>query len=373
MRTLWRSFFRLDGAMQAVIVSVAASVLLWLFVLAAGFQTEPAHAPTAYQPYFSIHNWWPYPFFFAALALPLWLTWEPMLAAWRKLAVTGVLKRGVNRADGEDADAVVEQIRSLRRGAVAAAAVIALLVGALDAGTFFKPYSGRAGAAEQAAFACEERNAFVKWLFDADLAGNPVDCDELVANDASGLPPPLPQILLILATSCQQWTIVLLAALGVCQLLLHTLLFGLFERLPVSRERGLRIELNATSRVSEFGLEHWNHALNNFYWAVSPAFVPAFFSRTATDPEHYLPGQELLGIAIPAALIAPMVATIIVRQLRLPVLWDALESGDLDSESYRRQALWPLDRNWASKLGILLSFVLAGLALGVNISRLVAL
>ena len=370
---LWRGFRRLDGAMQAIIAGIAVSVALWLFVLAAGFQTPPDPSPTDYRPYFSIINWWPFPFFFLALALPLWLTWEPMLAAWRKLAFTGVLQRGRSQTDETDADAVVREVRSLRWIAVAVALTFALLVNALDARAVFGIFSGQSSRAEQAAFACEERSAFVKWLFVTGPMGERIDCCDRSAIAGRGLPATPRQIVFVLVAFCQQIAIVFLAALCVCQLLLHTLLFALFERLAVARERGLDIGLNAKSPLNEFGLEYWNHALNNFYWAVSPAFIPAFFSRAASDSEHYLPGQVLLAIAVPAALIAPMVATIIVRQLRLPMLWDALARGDLDSASYHRQALWPLDRNWASKLGILLSFVLAGLALGVNVARLAGL
>lgn len=359
--------------MKTIIAGIAVSVALWLFALTAGFQTPPQPSPTDYRPYFSIINWWPYPFFFLALALPLWLTWKPMLVAWRRLAFTGVLKRGRNQADDADADAVERAVGSLRWIAVAVAAIIALLVNALDAQALFGIYSGQSSRLEQAAFACSERTAFVKWLFETGPIWQGIDCSGLSETAGGGLPAPPRQILFVVVAFCQQIAIVFLAALGVCQLLLHTLLFGLFERLSVAHERGLNIALNAKSPLNEFGLEYWNHALNNFYWAASPAFIPVFFSRTETDAEHYLPGQELLGIAVPAALIAPMVATIIVRQLRLPVLWEALERGNVDAESYRRQALWPLDRNWASKLGIVLSFVLAGLALGMNMARLAGL
>ena len=70
---------RLDGAMKTIIAAMAVSVAFWLFVLAAEFQTPPQPSPTDFRTYFALTNWWPYPFFFLALAPPLWLTWEPML------------------------------------------------------------------------------------------------------------------------------------------------------------------------------------------------------------------------------------------------------------------------------------------------------
>ena len=82
----------------------------------------------------------------------------------------------------------------------------------------------------------------------------------------------------------------------------------------------------------------------------------------------------LLGFAVPACLILPMVVTIIVRQARLPAAWKTLEpEGPVPAADYRRQQLWPLDRNWSSKLGILLAFALAALSIGFEISQLVRL
>jgi len=155
------------------------------------------------------------------------------------------------------------------------------------------------------------------------------------------------------------------------QVLLHTLLFAAFERLVVAREHRLVLALNCTSPFNEFGLEHWNYALNNFYWAVSPALLGVFLSRAATPPEDYLPGQVMLGVAVPACLILPMVATILARQARLPAAWRTVQpNGPVAPEDYRRQQLWPLDRNWSSKLGIVLAFALAALAIGFELTQL---
>ena len=140
----------------------------------------------------------------------------------------------------------------------------------------------------------------------------------------------------------------------------------------MARAEGLCLRLNCQSPLNEFGLEHWNHALNNFYWAASPVMLAVFLSRASAPPEDYLPGQNLLGIAVPACLIAPMIATIIARQARLPAAWTTIEpAGPVAAEDYRRQLLWPLDRNWSSKLGIVLAFALAALFLGVELTQLI--
>ena len=63
-----------------------------------------------------------------------------------------------------------------------------------------------------------------------------------------------------------------------------------------------------------------------------------------------------------------MVVTILARQARLPDVWATLKPEQ--SDAYARQQLWPLDRNWSSKLGIILAFTLAALSLGYEISAL---
>ena len=180
------------------------------------------------------------------------------------------------------------------------------------------------------------------------------------------------QLLFVSIASAQQFLITFFGALLLFQVLLHTLIFGVFERLAFARDSGARLALNCGSPVNEFGLEHWNHALNNFYWAVCPAVLGVFLSRAATPPEDYAPGQQMLGIAVPAILLIPMIATVLVRQARLPQAWSTLQpNGSVDRDDFRRQQLWPLDRNWAAKLGIVLAFALTALALGYEFSQLV--
>lgn len=99
--------------------------------------------------------------------------------------------------------------------------------------------------------------------------------------------------------------------------------------------------------------------------------MAVFLSRAATDEADYAPGQELLSLMAPAVLLAPMIITILVRQMRLPTVWATL--ADEPDSLYSRQQLWPLDRNWSSKLGIILAFTLAALALGYEIQALVGL
>jgi hypothetical protein len=376
---MWEKLRSYDGAVTAILAAAILSFAVWLLVVLLGFDQAPANAPDAYETYFQQSNWWPYPFFFLALAPGLWLTWQPMLRAWSQLAETGVLLGSGGKPDEGTLRQVLRAVRGKRGGAVFTALAIALFVNLADWAPHYDVFIGTAKLDQQLRFACSYPSSFVKWIFVAHATDPEAVC-ALAAEQLSpgagndGIGPPLTQILFNAILMMQQFLIVLFAALAVTQLLLHTLLFASFEHLTVARSHGLYLTLNCRSPLNEFGLEHWNYALNNFYWAASPAMLAVFLSRASTAPEDYLPGQIMLGIAVPACLITPMVATIIARQARLPAAWTTVQpDGPVTPEDYRRQQLWPLDRNWSSKLGILLAFALAAISIGFELSQFMRL
>jgi hypothetical protein len=375
-----------DPAMLVVWAAVAGSLLFWAFALGFGFNDPVGPVAPDYTPYFKLHNWWPFPFFLLGLAPALWLTWRPILRAWADLARSGVLRAPHGRPDTADVKAVLAEVCRWRWAAVAAALAVTLAINAVDRGHLVHLYTA-ATLAEQRSYACDTPDPFVRWIL-IDDGPPPLACSEPVhastRNGAApddpigpqqpGVPPDGAQVAFFALTTLQQLVVVFLPALAIAQLLLHSTLFATFERLPAARRHGLRLALNCRSPVNEFGLERWNHALNNFYWAVSPGLLGVFLSRTTTPEEDYLPGQAMLGIAVPLCLLAPMAATIIARQLRLPDAWSALEpDGEVPAEDYRRQQLWPLDRNWSSKLGIVLAFALAALSIGFELGELISL
>ena len=364
-----------DHSVAAALVAALLSFAFWPLVIVLGFHEPPAHASEAYKAYFQQFNWWPYPFFFLAMAPVLWLTWAPMLRAWRRLADTGVLLDGDGKPDAAIVQQVLQAVRRTRVSAVLFALAVTVFVNAADWAPRYDVYFGNATLGQQLTHACKDSGSSVKWIISAQVSAEKSACalaEEIspAGMDRDGIRPPPGQLLFNAVLVVQQTLIVLFAALAVAQILLHTLLFAAFERLQVARAHGLRLQLNCRSPLNEFGLEHWNHALNNFYWAASPALLAVFLSRLSTPPEDYLPGQVMLGIAVPACLIVPMIATIIVRQARLPAAWATVEpDGPVPAEDYRRQQLWPLDQNWSSKLGILLAFALAALSLGFELSQ----
>lgn len=372
--------------MWGVWAAIAGSLLVWAFVLGWGFDDPVGAVAPGYTPYFKLHNWWPFPFFLLGLAPALWLTWRPMLRAWADLARSGVLRAPDGRPEAASVEAVLAAVCRWRWAAVAAALAVTLAINVVDRAELAGLYND-APRQTQRSYACAWPDPFVLWILkdtdggfacahtpEPDPAGDATPAEPPAAWHGPHLEPDPAQVTFFILTTLQQLVIVFLAALAVAQLLLHSALFALFERLPAARRHGLRLVLNCRSPVNEFGLERWNHALNNFYWAVAPALLGVFLSRAATPEAEYLPGQAMLGVAVPLCLLAPMAATILVRQLRLPEAWSALEpDGAVPAEDYRRQQLWPLDRNWSSKLGIVLAFALAALSIGFELNELISL
>lgn len=369
-----------DPFVRAACWLAALSVLVWPVAVAFGLTTRPDFLPAGfgYATYFEAINWWPYPIFFLAIIPLLYLTWDPFLAAWRDLARTGVLTTPQGAPSPAEATAAVVTAIRRRRGWAAVAALVATtLINAVDLREPFAVTFGTATGAEQLTFACDEPDAWMTWILEANAADAQTREDELCPEepspDLARIEPPLQAAMFSVLTWLQQITLVFLVAVAMAQLLLHACVFALFERLlPEAAAHGLRLRLNAASPVGEFGLEHWNYALNNFYWAACPALLGVFLSRAANDPEAYDPGQRMFGWIVPALLLAPAVLTIISRQSRLPEVWPEL-TDEASRENYQRQQLWPLERNWSSKLGIILAFVLAALALGHEMNRLLIL
>lgn len=376
----WRGIVYSDPALPAILAAVLLSFAFWVLVWQLDFHRAPdKYEPDGYRAYFALANWWPFPFMFLVLAPAVWLTWQPFQRVWADLARTGVLTGPDRRAVAGAVHAVRRKAGRWRGGALALSLVIAVVVNAIDIAPRLELYRDGASFAAKLEKACREPSALVKWLFDTPVPGVDALCETktVSATAASArcetcADAPAGQIVFVSIAFGQQFLITFFAALLVLQVLLHTLIFCVFEHLALARKRGARLDLNCSSPLNEFGLEHWNYALNNFYWAVCPAMLGVFLSRAAGSPGEFAPGQRMLGIAVPVILLVPMIATVLVRQVRLPRAWSTLQpNGPVKPEDFHRQQLWPLDRNWSAKLGIALAFALAALSLGYEFSQLV--
>jgi hypothetical protein len=373
-----------DPALTVTLALILYSLVVYPLILLLEFHQSPTVPFADYKTYFEAANWAGYPAFFLMLAPALWLSWNPFLLVWKKIAETGVLQGNDNRPPNSFIGDLVSSIAATRWIALLLAVLVSAFINIADSSRSKQMYSAPTYLS-QLEVACKTPNFFGKWLFEA-WPGTRTDDNTFpgcakgkVTSEVdpkwAGKRAPAKQIAVAVIVYFQQVAIVTLASLAFFQLLLHTGLFAFFERLPFSRKQGLRLELNAESPLNEFGLEHWNHALNNFYWAVTPALVGAFVSRASvTDPMLMAPGQKFMNILIPLVVLTPMLVTIIVRQARLPALWEKLKPhGPIDPEKYHHQRLWPLDQNWSSKLGIILAFAMSGLVLGIQISDLIRL
>ena len=363
-----------DPLVRIALGAAALSFLLWAVYAGLGATERPEFlAPQQpFETYFQKVNWWPFPFFFLAMVPVLYLTWGAFLSAWRDLARTEVIRTADGGAPSpETMERVIADISRTRLWVIPITILAVIVINILDTSGDVDIYFGDASGRDQIAYACEAPDFGAGWIFRAHLT-EPFACDPGLAGIGARdrVEPGGGQVLMVILMLLQQGLIIALVALAFLQLLTHTLLFGFFERwIPTARREGLTLRMNILSPVREFGLERWNYALNNFYWASCPALLAVFASRLSTPPEIYRPGQEMLGWMVPALLLLPMVLTILARQSRLPDLWPRLEDAEA-ADGYASQKLWPLDRNWASKLGIVLAFILAALALGHEMGML---
>ncbi len=381
LKKSWQWIRSLDLAVQAILAAAMFSLLFLVLAWWLGFNDPPDSPPENYKTYFSLHNWWPYPLFFLVLAPAIWLTWRPFLRVWPNLAETGVIAGQERREIAEAVEAVQKKTENWRCWAVAGSIAIACLLNYLDLEPKIRAYFWSKTYEEQFNEGRRENGAFSKWLFEIPKEKQKIACRGANSSADVGrglkkpcIAAPLTQLLFMFTGYLQQFFITFFVALLLFQVLLHTLIFSCFDRLKLTRDNRVRLNLICSSPLNEFGLEHWNYALNNLYWALSPPMLIVFLSRAATDPENYAAGQRILGIAVPLVLMLPIIVTIIVRQVRLPQVWSTLEpKGPVNREDYLRQQLWPLDRNWSAKLGLVLAFALAAIALGFEISQLAGL
>ena len=359
-----------DPVLRALLICAAASVAFWAYPVLFGLNYRPDTVPPdkPFGTYYQAMNWFPFPAFYLILLPPLWLSWQSMGAAWTDLVRTGVLTtRTGDRPSDVQTELLLAAIRQKRRWALGAALIATAAVNIADVWPSLTYFLGDASGTEQMKYACTQSNVWTMWIWETLATTVPDPCAKNLPPMAR-VEPGLVNLFFWLFTFAQQAVLVFFVSLVIAQLLLHTLLFGWFDRFLPAPAGEMNLRLSVTSPVNEFGLERWNYVLNNFYWMSCPVLLMVFLSRNATESNLYQPGQHMLGIVVPAVLLLPMVITILARQARLPDVWATLTPDQ--SDAYSRQQLWPLDRNWSSKLGIILAFTLAALSLGYEISAL---
>jgi len=378
------------------------SLLCYLIVCCGGYGDAISADITgvAYKTYWNKPNWYFFPFFFLIMILLLRLAGSRFLNAWRGLAETGVLKQAGRTPDAQALDNLIARIQRIRW--VYCLSISMLIAGGLSYCVDMKEIRGvyyhTSTFQQQMNYACKEPDFFSKWLFDEwkslesnkrgktacekeDVAGGKAKdgdkkekwmADNKLSSLKKNISPPGDQQFILWALYFEQFAIASLALWVFSQLIMYAVLFGRFNSWRYAKDNGFLIELNFQSPMNEFGLEHWNQALNNMYWALSIGLIIPILSRhSQPDPNSPDDGQWILRVGICALLLLPMIANILSRQAHIPKVWSELKKGNSDdAELFHQQKLWPLDRNWASKLGIIVAFTLASLFLGIELKSI---
>jgi len=417
-----------------IFAMVLLALFIDVYALVNGLNTPlPVdYAPERYRTFLEVPAWFPFPLYFILIAFVIRQSWDAFNTAWSKLPGTGVIRwRDGGELKGKHADtmmiSIIADFEWWRKWVLIPVAFIGgVLCVYLDSereratmlatfpsvkqyvSTDKDPYDGiQTTFSGQVARACEGPDFQSRWLWD-ELAKKQISAvdacklklckfekctDELVlasktrraqylervqnvkdlaiSRGDAYLPAPTGQWLTEALMHLEDIVLISLGWLIFLQCVAHAVFFWNFERLLAANKEGeeLSLKLNCTSSLSEFGLEHWNHALNNLYWYFSGALIIPFLSRISQQNFNDLDTSQLvLQYAMPILAATPMISTILARQSRLPECW--MDESPKFIEAYHSQRLWPLDKNWSSKLGILLAFVLLSLSFGINMTML---
>jgi len=364
-----------------------------------------------YKTFSEVPAWYYFPIYFPIAALVVWQSWDAFIKVWEKLPETNVIsRRGKEKVTYEILNQLKNEFNKKRYRLIILSFILGFVCMYEDSERERRTMIHEKTFSGQLARACEDPDFLSKWLWNYWIANhtysdnnNPCSLEKLkepntgeriknptkeqqyhwrkaeilkiinantmnFSNDR--IPPPTAQWITVTLFHLEDGILISLGWLIFLQSLAHSYYFYRFEKLKTAEKNDLIIELNVNSDLNEFGLEHWNHTLNNLYWYLSAAFIPPIFSRMSQpDLSNLDTSQVWLQTLIPLIVAAPMITTIIVRQMRIPDSWKTLKTKT-DYQKFLEQRLWPLDRNWSSKLGVLLAFFILSLFLGINIATI---
>jgi len=329
---------KLIGALFAY--STAVDVLA--FPIGVGFPIGMGGAQ--FVGYYQKLNWVLFPVFWFVIVPLAYATWGPFQRAWREAATTGVLHSGkAHNVTPMVVDELITEIERARPMLGYWSVLLALIANYADVHGLAACYIDRAACAGT------ENDFSLVWFYLGDAS----------LKAANGL--------FVVLAYAQQLVLSFFAILALLQILFHSLLPIFIHRFKVSQREGLCATLNHRSALREFGMENWNYALNNAYWLISAGLIVPILSRYSQAGRATLDtGQLLLQCFVPVVVLGPMIATIIVRQLLLRGVWSRLDHAKPeDVELFHKQMIWPLDRNWSSKLGLIVAFALLSYLIGV--------
>lgn len=362
-------------------------IILGLTVIAGIHLDAELQGDLRFDGYLGKYNWSLFFLWWLFLAGLVHLTWDPFLAAWHDVQQNEMLlDRDGKPASAEQASRLCQQMGRYRMILLGVAIVVSIAMNYVDT-QYLRDIYGSCNSSKSEivdSFAADEKVVLFKNmcgdLEDGKIKSLEVDFNigYLVHDREIKKPGVIAEIskgtnnLFNYAIYLQQFVAVVMAILAIFQLALVCNLFWRLERAAWLNKDGLQLSLDPFSKLHEFGLESWNYAWNNVYWVFSLVLLVPIASKQAQTAGTTDLGQLVLQYGVPILIAAPMVATIIARQQRLPNLWPRIRAEkdpDLVAR-YHKQLLWPFDRNWASKLGIVVSFVLLTYLLGKNLLEL---
>ncbi len=346
--------------------------------------SEKQTLPRAWKGYFETTAWTLYFVLWIPVALALNGTWRPFMNAWVNFIDTGIIgKKDGSKLDIEERKLVMRSLNRLRLIGIVIAALAAAAITWEDTHDV-RAWIDTIDPTKRVCEIFESPNRFLRdqpeldWSVAAYIEAHNKRTHYVSSDGRSNNAPFISlskNAIFNFLAYLQQYAIVVMGFMVLFQVSIHSIAFWFFDRLPGQSKHGFQISLKSDSPFHEFGLEHWNHALNNTYWLLSFAMIVPVLSRINQIHVKADYGQTSLMLWISILVAAPMVLTIIGRQRHLSKVWDKVSQQirlDRDlRELFHEQRLWPLDKNWVSKSGILISFFLLSYFFGVSLADVI--
>lgn len=377
----------------------AGLMLFSLVILFTAYQFGFAESePNAYKSYFEKPNWFLFMFFWPIVIPFYYLTWNEFIEAWKDLFANGCITAKGEKPSQSQLQGFIQNLNLTKHRILMLAFILASIAIYLDtkelrALYFDIPEKQQKIKVYKATVESSQTYYFLSKVKKGDLYENSeigtVDDDFLVSrqdlkNETLHLEDTTwtelwlytndfktQNALFVFLAYIQQYVIILFGFAALLNIWFHLYIFAFFHLLKFVKENYLNLQLDPYSNVHEFGLERWNHALNTIYWVLVPTLAIPIISSTFQDASRYDTGQIMIRWLVPLLFLSPMVFTIIARQKKVTQLWENIRNSDIEkAKIFHQQLLWPLDRNWASKLGILLSFLLLGYLLNDIFSKI---
>lgn len=335
------------------------------------------HEGEGYKGYFYKYNWSLYIFFWIPVVLFWKATWRQFIKAWQSLFNNGCIRsKDRNIPDSTALEKFLIEISDHQKYILIISFILASIVMIIDTSELRVIYFNKRSITIYKTITIKNKTEVTEYFLSKQNEKKGMKVENLLFSevpkgekikDATWTEAWLFQphhisewgnLTFVLFAYIQQYVIVFIGFLSLFNIWAHLIYFYHFDSLKSSKANDLRLNLDPFSNLYEFGLERWNQSLNTIYWLLSPVLIIPIISKSAQEGTQLDVGQVMIKWVVPLLFLSPMLFTIIVRQKKVMGVWEIIrnEKDQFKIELYHKQLIWPLDKNWASKLGILLSF-----------------